>query len=237
MNVASSRMLIVEDDVKTARTLKLAFEREGFGVTLAYEGERGLHKLTSDPWDVVILDWMLPGCDGITLIQELRRQHLRVPVLLLTARDSVGDRVAGLESGADDYLAKPFAFAELLARVRALLRRAAPKEPLRRTLADLMVDFETRRITRGGQMLELTPREFDLLVFLICHAGQIVSRDEIITQVFRETNRFTPLDNVIDVHMARLRRKLDEGRTVRLLHTLRGVGYILKEGGGHEGAA
>jgi two-component system copper resistance phosphate regulon response regulator CusR len=224
------RLLIVEDDVKTARALREAFAREGFAVTLAYEGNTGMTRLTGEPWDAVVLDWMLPGRDGVALLTALRAQKLRVPVLLLTARDAVDDRVRGLEAGADDYLVKPFAFAELLGRVRAMLRRNASPEPLRRTLADLTVDFETRRAARDGGALELTPREFDLLVFLVCHAGQIVSRDQLAREVWREDNRFTPLDNVIDVHIARLRRKLDEGHAVRLLHTVRGVGYVLREG-------
>lgn len=230
MTTPQPRLLIVEDDVKTARALREAFAQEGFAVTLAYEGESGFAKLTGESWDLVILDWMLPGRDGVALLESLRTQQLRVPVLLLTARDAVDDRVRGLEAGADDYLTKPFAFAELLARVRALLRRASPGQPLRRTLADLTVDFETRRATRSGEALELTPREFDLLVYLICHTGEIVSREQLARDVWREANRFTPLDNVMDVHMARLRRKLDEGRPARLLHTVRGVGYVLREG-------
>jgi two-component system copper resistance phosphate regulon response regulator CusR len=231
------RLLLVEDDVKTACALASAFEREGFAVSLAHDGDLGAELLAKEPWDVVVLDWMLSGQDGVTLIEELRRRNFRTPVMLLTARDAVGDRVRGLDAGADDYLSKPFAFAELLARVRALLRRAPAKEPLRRSVADLTVDFEARRATRGSNALDLTPREFDLLVFLICQAGRIVSREEIITQVWRETHRFTPLDNVIDVHMARLRRKLDDGHAIRLLHTVRGVGHIPREEGADEGVA
>jgi DNA-binding response OmpR family regulator len=214
------RLLIVEDDVKTARALREAFAKEGFAVTLAYDGGSGMEKLTGEPWDVVVLDWMLPGREGVVLVETLRAHQLRVPVLLLTARDAVDDRVRGLEAGSDDYLTKPFAFAELLARVRALLRRIKSAEPLRRSVADLTVDFETRRATRGAEPLELTPREFDLLVYLVCHAGEIVSRDQIVRDVWRETNRFTPLDNVIDVHMARLRRKLDKDKCF-LLETTR----------------
>jgi len=223
------RVLIVEDESKTARSLAEGLSRESFTAHIASNGADALTILTSQRYDVVVLDWMLPQRDGLEVLRLLRERGERVPVLLLTARDAVSDRVRGLEAGADDYLTKPFAFAELLARVRALLRRSQPVEPLRRVVGELAVDFETRRATRDGELLELTPREFDLLVYLVCHAGEVVNRDQLAHDVWREANRFTPLDNVIDVHMARLRRKLDEGRSTRLLHTVRGVGYVLRE--------
>lgn len=158
---------------------------------------------------------------------------MKTPVLLLTARDAVDDRVMGLESGADDYLVKPFAFPELLARIRSLLRRTAPAaEPLRKTLADLVVDLEARRVWRAGKPIELTPREFDLLVYLLRQPGQVVSREMLAQEVWRETNRLTPLDNVIDVHVAHLRRKVDGERPVKLIQTVRGMGFMLREGNG-----
>ncbi|KXU37196.1 PhoB family transcriptional regulator [Cephaloticoccus primus] len=223
------RLLVVEDDEVTARGLATGLTQAGFEVRTARRGDDALRSLDAQLPELVVLDWMLPGADGMEILRGLRGRGTRVPVLLLTARDALEDRVEALDAGADDYLAKPFAFAELLARVRALLRRAVPAEPWRRSLADLELNFETRLVTRGGQLLELTPREFDFLAYLIARTGEVVSRDELARQVWRENNRATPLDNVIDVHAARLRRKLDEGRAHKLLHTVRGVGFVLRE--------
>lgn len=223
------KLLLVEDDPKTARSLVAGLEAEGFSAHSASCGDDALSSLSATPYELVILDWMLPGRDGLQVLRAIRERGNRVPVLLLTARDAVDDRVSGLEAGADDYMSKPFAFAELLARVRALLRRAVPAEPLRRNVADLTVDFETRRASRGGKALDLTPREFDLLAYLICHVGEAVSREQLARDVWRETQRATPLDNVIDVHVARLRRKLDDSHPHKLLHTVRGVGLVLRE--------
>ncbi len=224
-----AQLLIIEDDETTARGLATGLTSEGFAVRIARTGDDAIQSLEAQPTDIVVLDWMLPGRDGMEVLRWLRNRGQRVPVLLLTARDAVDDRVQGLETGADDYLAKPFAFAELLARVRALLRRATPAEPWRRKLADLSVNFETRLVTRADQPIDLTPREFDLLTYLITHAGEVVSRDQLAREVWRENNRATPIDNVIDVHAARLRRKLDDGRARKLLHTVRGIGFVLRE--------
>jgi len=226
-----TKILIVEDDRKTAAGLGAGLRGEGFDAKTVGSGEDALLSLTAQPVDLVILDWMLPGQNGLQVMQRLRERGQRPPVLLLTAKDSISDRVQGLEAGADDYLTKPFAFEELLARVRALLRRAVPAEPLRRTVADLVVDLETRRVTREGQVLELTPREYDLIAYLIRHAGQLVDRDQLAREVWREPNRATPIDNVIDVHVARLRRKIDDGRPTKLLHVVRGLGLVLREEG------
>jgi two-component system copper resistance phosphate regulon response regulator CusR len=223
------RLLIVEDDKKTSGALKAGLEGEGFSTATASTGEAGLSLLNSEKFDLVLLDWMLPGHDGIDILKNLRARGARTPVLLLTARDAVADRVLGLESGADDYLVKPFAFAELVARIRTLLRRAAPVEPLRKTIADVVVDLETRRVSRKGKTVELTPREFDLLVYLMRQPGQVVTREMLAKEVWAETNRVTPLDNVIDVHVAHLRKKMDDGHAVKLVHTVRGVGFVLRE--------
>ena len=222
------RLLIVEDDKKTARALQSGLQSEGFSVVLAHTGEEGFSLLSSKSFDLIVLDWMLPGRDGIEILTATRARGTKTPVLLLTARNAVADRVFGLESGADDYLVKPFAFAELVARVRTLLRRVAPPEPLQRQIADVAVDLETRSVRRAGRRIDLTPREFDLLVYLLRQPGQVVSRGMLAKDVWREVSRETPLDNVIDVHIAHLRRKIDSGRSTPLIQTVRGVGFILR---------
>jgi two-component system copper resistance phosphate regulon response regulator CusR len=224
------RLLIIEDNVTTARAIQRGLAGEGFESVVARTGEEGFFLLNTDTFDLVVLDWMLPGHDGIEILKALRARGSKTPVLLLTARDAVQDRVHGLESGADDYLVKPFAFAELAARIRSLLRRTTP-EPLRKQVADLVVDLETRHVWRAGTLIELTPREFDLLAYLIRQLGQVVTREMLAKDVWRETNRATPLDNVIDVHVAHLRRKLDEGHATKLIQTVRGVGFLLREEG------
>jgi DNA-binding response OmpR family regulator len=223
------RLLIVEDDDKTARALQSGLQSEGFSVALARTGEEALLVLTTETFDLVVLDWMLPGRDGIEVLKALRARGAKTPVLLLTARDAVADRVLGFESGADDYLIKPFAFAELIARIRSLLRRVPAAEPLRRRLADLQMDLETRTVWRGDRRIELTSREFDLLAYLLRQPGQVVTREMLAKDVWRETKRATPLDNVIDVHIAHLRRKIDDGRATTLIQTVRGVGFVLRE--------
>ena len=223
------RLLIVEDNEKTACALASGLERGGFSTVTAHTGEEGFFLLTAETFDLVVLDWMLPGRSGIEILKTLRTQGNNPPVLLLTARDAVDDRVFGLESGADDYLVKRFAFAELQARIRTLLRRSGPGEPLKKTMADLVVDLEARRVWRANQPIDLTPREFDLLAFLLRQPGQVVTREMLAREVWRETSRLTPLDNVIDVHVAHLRRKMDEGHAVKLIHTIRGVGFVLRE--------
>ena len=223
------RLIIIEDDEKTSGALQSGLMQEGFSVTTAKTGEDGFFRLNTESFDLVVLDWMLPGRSGIEILKALRSRGARMPVLLLTARDAVHDRVHGLESGADDYLAKPFAFAELVARIRTLLRRAAPTEPLKKIFADLAVDLESRRAARAGKPVELTPREFDLLAYLLRQPGQVVTREMLARDVWNETNRVTPLDNVIDVHLAHLRKKLDDGHASKLLHTVRGVGFVLRE--------
>jgi two-component system, OmpR family, copper resistance phosphate regulon response regulator CusR len=225
------KILLIEDDAKTANAIRTGLRGEGYEASLAKTGEEGFFLLNAEPFDALVLDWMLPGRDGIEILKTLRARGNRTPVLLLTARDAIDDRVMGLNAGADDYLVKPFAFAELLARVRALLRRSGDTENLRRQIGDLAIDVENRRVRRGSKEIMLTPREFDLLGYLLKHFGQTVTRQMLARDVWRESNRATPLDNVIDVHVAHLRRKIDEGQRVKLIHTVRGVGFVLREEG------
>ncbi|MFO1452645.1 MAG: response regulator transcription factor [Opitutaceae bacterium] len=223
------KILVVEDDAKTSQAILHGLQTEGYDAVPARTGDEGLRQLNAESFDLVVLDWMLPGRDGIEILKALGTRSARPLVLLLTARDAVEDRVVGLDSGADDYLVKPFAFAELLARIRALLRRTTPDEVLRKQIGDLLLDLQIRRVWRAGQEIVLTPREFDLLAYLMRYEGQVVTRPMLAQNVWREPNRATPLDNVIDVHLAHLRRKLDEGRHSKLIQTVRGVGFMLRE--------
>ena len=223
-------VLVVEDETKVARALQEGLEREGYAVTGARTGDEGRLLVENQAFDLVVLDLMLPGADGFEVLAALRARSRGVPVLILTARDAVQDRVAGLDAGADDYLVKPFAFAELLARIRALLRRGSGGRPTRLKVADVELDVLTRRAARAGKELELTTREFELLEYLVRSPGRVVSREMLARDVWRETQRATPLDNVIDVHIARLRRKVDDPFAMKLIHTVRGVGFVVKNG-------
>lgn len=227
---AATRVLVVEDEPKVARALREGLEGEGCVVATAATGEEAFFLASSEPFDLLILDRMLPGREGLEVLRALRQKGLLTPVLVLTARDAVEDRVEGLDSGADDYMVKPFAFTELLARVRALVRRGRGDQVLRLTVADLVLDVASRRVERGGEEIPLTTREFELLEYLVRHRGAIVSREMLARDVWEEPQRGTPLDNVIDVHLTRLRRKIDQGRAIRLLHTVRGVGFLVREG-------
>ncbi len=223
-------ILVVEDEAKVAAALKEGLEAEHYEVVVSATGEDGFFRVNAETFDLIVLDLMLPGRDGIEILSTLRRRGLGTPVLILTARDAVEDRVLGLDSGADDYLVKPFAFPELLARIRALVRRGRPDQTLRLKAADLEMDLINRRVTRGSRPIELTSREFDLLEYLLRHHQQLVSREMLARDVWKEPSRATPLDNVIDVHIARLRKKVDQDAPTKLIHTVRGVGFVLREG-------
>ena len=224
------RVLVVEDEQKVASALKEGLEGEGYDVVVDGTGEAALFWLKADPVDIILLDLLLPGRVGLHVLKTLRQQGLETPVLVLTARDTLDDRVTGLDTGADDYLVKPFAFAEVLARVRALLRRGRTGGATRFGVADLEMDLVTRKVTRGGRKVELTLREFELLEYLLRYEGQVVSRDSLARDVWQEASRSTSLDNVVDVHIARLRRKIDAEAPVKLIQTVRGVGFMLREG-------
>ena len=224
------RVLVVEDERKLAQVLSSALRAEHYDVVIAATGEDGFYRANAEQFDLVVLDLMLPGRSGLEILQTLRQRRVETPVLILTARDGVEDRVLGLDLGADDYLVKPFALPELLARVRALLRRGRPSEVFRLKAADLEVDLVARRVVRGDRAIELTGREFDLLEYLLRHQGHLVSREMLARDVWKEPRRATPLDNVIDVQMTRLRRKVDLEGAPRLIHTVRGVGFVLREG-------
>ena len=222
-------ILVIEDEIKVAAALRKGLEAEQYRVTVAHSGEEGFFELNAGAFDLVLLDLMLPGRDGIEILTTMRKRGIETPVLILTARDTVADRVLGLDSGADDYLVKPFAFPELLARIRLILRRERKEQPHLLQLNDLEVELMTRRVTRGGEQIDLTTREFELLEYLLRHQGRIVSREMLSHDVWRIRERSTPLDNVIDVHIARLRRKVDGSRDVKLIRTVRGLGFLMGE--------
>ena len=223
------RILLVEDDETIAEFVTRGLKEAGFAVDRAADGESGLARALGESYDVAIVDVMLPGRDGLSLIDALRGRGVRTPVLILSARRAVDDRVRGLQAGGDDYLTKPFAFAELLARVQALIRRATgAAEPTRLSLGDLSLDLLTRKVNRGDKGLDLRPREFALLEYLLRNPGKVLSKTMILSHVWGYN--FDPNTNVVDVLVSRLRDKLDRPFPVKLLHTVRGVGYVLREG-------
>lgn len=223
------KILVIEDDKKVAQALKKGLESEGYDVELAHAGEIGFFLINTHTFDLIILDLMLPGRPGLEILAAVRGRNDKTPVLILTAKDAVEDKVVGLDAGADDYMVKPFAFPELLARMRALLRRGTNGQVLKLNLADLDMDLVRRVVIRAGRPVSLTGREFELLEYLLRNQGRIVTREMLARDVWKETQRATPLDNVIDVHIARLRKKIDEPSATKLLQTVRGVGFILTE--------
>jgi DNA-binding response OmpR family regulator len=221
------RLLVVEDEIKVARFIERGLREEGFTVETAPDGESGLIKARSGQFDLIILDVMLPERDGFSVLRELRASAMSTRVLMLTARDGVGDRVQGLDLGADDYLVKPFAFAELLARVRALLRRSIVEETVLLHAGDLQVDVRARRVTRGGKLVTLSAKEFGVLAHLLRRAGNVVTRSELAETVWEDLPN-TP-SNVIEVTVYHLREKIDRGFTPTLIQTVRGAGYLLQQ--------
>jgi two-component system OmpR family response regulator len=221
------RLLLVEDDAKLARALERGLKREGYAIDRADNGDDALSQALTNDYDVVVLDVMLPGPDGFAVCETMRKKERWSPVLMLTARDQVKDRIRGLDAGADDYLVKPFEFGELLARLRALTRRRSPERPTILEIGDLRVDPARRRVTLSGQDVELTVREFALLHFLARRAGEVVSRDELLEHVWDNPEESST--NVVDVYVGYLRNKLERPFDVRMIRTVRGVGFTLEE--------
>jgi two-component system OmpR family response regulator len=222
------RILLVEDDLKIASFIVKGLKAAGYAVDHAVDGDKGLQLALTEPYDTGIIDIMLPKLDGLALIETMRRERINTPVIILSARGSIDDRVKGLQTGSDDYLTKPFAFSELLARVQALIRRAAGiSEPTRLTVGDLSMNLLTREVTRRGRNIELQPLEFSLLEYLMRNAGKVVSKTMIMEHVW--DYNFDPQTNVVEARICRLRDKIDREFGKPLIHTVRGVGYVLKE--------
>ena len=222
------RLLVVEDDSKIASFILKGFKAEGFAVDHAGDGETGLHLALTEPYDAAIVDIMLPKLDGLALIRQLRQEKINTPVIVLSARGSVDDRVKGLQTGGDDYLTKPFAFSELLARVQALIRRSSDvSEPTTLTAGEISMNLITREVVRAGQRIELQPLEFSLLEYLMRNAGRVVSKTMIMEHVW--DYYFDPQTNVVESRIYKLREKIDKGFNSKMIHTVRGVGYVLKE--------
>ncbi|MBW4489326.1 MAG: response regulator transcription factor [Trichocoleus desertorum ATA4-8-CV12] len=227
MTAPSAHILVIEDEVKLARFIELELSYEGYQVTLAHDGFTGLTTARDAKPDLIILDWMLPGLSGLEVCRRLRTTGDKVPVVLLTAKDEVSDRVAGLDAGADDYVVKPFSIEELLARVRAHLRRVQETDPDVLQFEDLILNRQTREVFRGDRAIELTAKEFDLLDFLMAHPRQVISRDRILEQVWGYD--FMGDSNIIEVYIRYLRLKLEANQEKRLIQTVRGVGYVLRD--------
>jgi two-component system OmpR family response regulator len=222
------RLLLVEDDIKIALFVKQGLKQEGFAVDHARDGEEGLHLALTESYDMAIIDLMLPKIDGLAIIKEIRRNKKNTPVLILSARNSVDERVEGLKSGSDDYLTKPFAFSELLARCQALIRRSnRVSDPSSLTYSDLTMNLHTRKVVRGEKVIDLQPLEFSLLEYLMRNAGRVVSKTMIMEHVW--DYNFSPQTNVVEARICYLRDKVDKNFSKKLIHTVRGVGYVLKE--------
>ncbi|WNV06195.1 response regulator transcription factor [Candidatus Methylospira mobilis] len=219
------KILLVEDDRKAARLLAKGLKEEGFAVDVAHSVEEGEEQACYMDYNLIVLDWLLPGKEGIVLCRELRRRGIRAPILMLTARDAVSDRIAGLNTGADDYLTKPFVFEELMARIRALLRRSEPAQPGALTVADITLDPGAHRVTRGSRPIVLTPKEYAILEILMRQAGQVVSRTSLAGQVWKTD--LIGIDNLIDAHISNLRRKIDPPDARPLIETVRSRGFRL----------
>ncbi len=221
------RILLVEDERRLSNVVKKGLTEEGFAVDTAFDGEEGQYLAESENYDLIILDIMLPKVDGLTVCKELRAKNIKIPILMLTAKTTVEDKAAGLDSGADDYLAKPFAFLELRSRIHALIRRSKQDPSPTLAIADLVLDPIRHKVTRGGKDISLTPKEFSVLEILLRHKDEMVSRTMIIEHVW--DYNFDSMSNVVDVFIAQLRRKIDKGAKIQLIHTLHGVGYKISE--------